>query len=479
MGISLNPATLLSGQGIDVSSIVSQIIAGQSGELTEWQNEQTTLQTQATALTNINNDLNNLATAVQALTDPAGALSGVNATSSQPDILTASAQSSATPATYQLVVNSLASPSSVYSNELANGTTSFLASGQTTGVINLQVGNTNTPINVTAGSNDTLSTLASYINENPSLGVTAQVITDATGSRLLLTSQSSSAVSVSGSTNITLNFTSVGGNASFTVNGVPYTSSSNTVTNLPTLPGVTVNLLSASPGTPVQLTIGPNAAAASQAINNFVSAYNTVVGDLNTQYSVDPTTDTEGPLGSDEALRSLQSSLLNDVTYSLPGSGTGVINNGIVNLATLGVSMNDDGTLSVNTVSSPGSPSLASVLASNPAAVQNFFQNTSQTGLAQVFNKDLTNLTDPTSGVLNNDLSQNSAQQQTLTNNINDFEVQLLAEQQQLTTEFENVNASLQAYPLTLQEVTETIASLTSSPSTTSSVTLPTLTSGL
>ncbi len=57
MGISFNPASLLNGQGIDVSSLVSQILSNSSGQLTEWQSEQTNLQGQASGLTIINSAL--------------------------------------------------------------------------------------------------------------------------------------------------------------------------------------------------------------------------------------------------------------------------------------------------------------------------------------------------------------------------------------------------------------------------------------
>lgn len=231
---------------------------------------------------------------------------------------------------------------------------------------------------------------------------------------------------------------------------------------------MTVKLSSAAPGETIQLTVGANTDQITQAINSFVSAYNAVISDLNVQYTVDPTTNTEGPLGSDSALRQLQSSLLSDAAYSIPG------NSGYVNLASLGVSTNDDGTLSVD------SSQLASALASNPGAVQNFFQNATSTGFANNFNKDLINLTAPTTGLLNADLAQNSAQQQDLTNSINNFETQLTAEQTQLTNEYNQVNASLQEYPLLLQQVTETLATMnTSSSSSVNSTASPTLTSGL
>jgi len=211
----------------------------------------------------------------------------------------------------------------------------------------------------------------------------------------------------------------------------------------------------------------------SDAINNFVSAYNQVVNDINQQFTVDSSTNSEGPLGSDTSLRSLQSSLMADVTYSLSGNG------GLVNLASLGINMNDDGTLTVG--SNAQGQTLAQVIASSPSEVQSFFQNASSTGFANNFNTDLTNLTDPTEGVLNVDLAQNQSEQQDLSNSISNFEAQMTAQQQQLTQEFSQVQASLEAYPLLLQQVTETLATMDTGSSTSSSSdsSTPTLTSGL
>ncbi len=158
----------------------------------------------------------------------------------------------------------------------------------------------------------------------------------------------------------------------------------------------------------------------------------------------------------------------------------------MVNLASLGITTNNDGTLSLGTTPSsvnssgqtvPGqTPS--QVLAANPTAFQNFFTNSSGTGFADSFNNDLKNLTDPTNGILNIDIAQNSATQQSITSDINNFDTQITAEQTQLTAQYDQVNASLQAYPLLLQEVTEIIGS-TSINSTTGLSDLPTLTSGL
>jgi flagellar hook-associated protein 2 len=477
MGISLNPSTILNGQGIDVSSLVQQVLSESDGQLTEWQNEQSTLQTQASALTSINSDLSNLATAVQALADPLGALTEVSATSSDNSVLTATAATSAASGTHQIVVSNLATPGLVYTNDFAGGaTTSILPTGTTSGEIDLQIGGssgTTEQIAITAGSNDTLNTLASYIN-NQNWGVTASVVTDANGARLALVSQATGTAGAlaitSNNTDLSFNTPSGGANAQLTIDGIPYASATNTITGA--IPGVTLNLANASPNETVQLSVGPDTTDAANAINNFVSAYNQVINDINQQFTINASTNSQGPLGADTALRALQSSLLNDVTYSVTG------NSGLVNLASLGINMNNDGTLTVG--NNADGQSLSQVLASNPSAFQNFFQNASNTGFANNFNTDLTNLTDPTVGVLNVDLAQNQQSQQDLTTSINNFETQLNTEQQNLTNEFDQVNASLESYPLLLQETTETLATLdANSTSSSAGITIPTLTTGL
>lgn len=444
MGVSLNPGTILNGNGIDVASLVQQVLAPQNGEITVLQQQQSGLQTQAGLLTGINNDLSSLSSAVNSLTDPLGPLTALTAQSSQPNILTASTQAGATAGTHTVVVSSLASQSTLYTNPVADANTSILTNGSTNADIQIQVGGSGGvthDIAVTAGSNDTLNTLVNYIN-NQNWGVTASVLTDSTGARLAIYSNntgSSNALSVvNNTTTLTFNSPLGGTDANFTVDGIPFSSSTNTVTGA--IPNVTLNLVGAYPGVQVQVAIAPDTNQATQAISNFVSAYNTVIGDINQQFTVDPSTNSEGPLGSDNSLRSLQTSLLSDVTYSL--------NNGAYSsLDALGITMNNDGTLSIN------SSQLQNAISSNPSGVLNFFQNTSLTGYANNFASDLNNLTDPTQGILNVDLAQNQSSQQDLSNSISDMQDRITAEQQQLQTQFSQVNALLEAYPSQLLAV--------------------------
>jgi flagellar hook-associated protein 2 len=470
MGISFNASSLLNGNGINVQAVVSEIQAAQSGQLTAWQTDQTTLQTQATALTSINNDLSNLGTAVSGLTGVDGALTAVTASSSESAIVNATAQTGATPANYSVVVSSLATTGTLYTDSIANANTSILPSGQSTGDLQLQIGGssgTTANIAITAGSNDTLTTLAASINSlsaTNSWGVTASVVTDASGARLAIYSQSTGSTGALAVTNNTTNLTfepPVGGtDADITINGIPYESTTNTVTGA--IPDVTLSLVSADPATPVTVTVGPDTTSIINSINNFVTEYNTVVGDVNAQFAINPTTSSEGPLGSDYSLRILQSSLASDATYATSDATS--VSSGFTNLAALGITTNSDGTLSVDTAT------LTSALTSNPAAVQNFFTNSNATGFADNFNASLTNLTDPSTGILNADLAENQSEQNDVTTEITNFQTQAAAQQTQLTQEFDAVNASLEEYPFLLQEVTAALGSLGSSSTSTGAV---------
>jgi flagellar hook-associated protein 2 len=460
MGISFNAASLLNGNGIDVNALVSEIQAAQSGQLTAWQGDLTNLQTQATAETSINNDLSNLASAVGGLTGANGALTAVTATSSESAIVTATAQTGATAANYTVVVSGLASTGTVYTDSIANANTSILPTGQTSGDLQLQIGGsggTTADVPITAGTNATLTTLAASINSLSTTnkwGITASVVTDASGARLAIYSQSTGAPGALAITNNTtsLNFEPpVGGtNAEISINGIPYASTTNTVTGA--IPDVTLNLTSADEATPVAVTVGPDTTSIINSINNFVVDYNTVVGDINSQFTVNPATNAEGPLGSDSALRLLQSSLASNITYTTSDALSQ--SSGFSNLAALGITVNNDGTLSVD------SGTLTSALSSNPAAVQNFFTNSNGTGFADSFNSALTGLTDPTTGILNSDLAENQGEQTILTNEITNFQTQAAAQQTQLEAEFSAVNASLEEYPFLLQEVTAELGSI-------------------
>src|SRR5438067_5007027 len=329
--ISLNSASLLSGNGIDVNSLVAAVQAPAQSQIQLYQQQQTGLQTRVSLLGTINNDLSNLSSAVNSLSDVLGPLTAQAVNSSQPSILTGTAQATAAPGNHTIVVSTLATQGTLYTQPVTDANTSILPTGQTTGEMKIQIGGLTgqtRDIPITRGINDTLPTLANYITAQK-WGVIGTVLNDASGARLAIYSQSTGgtgAVSVLDNTSdLTFNAPVGGTDATFTVDGVPFDSTTNTFAGA--IPGVTLNLLAAIGTVPVQVSIGSDVNQATQAINTFVSAYNRVVTDINRQFTVDPSTNSEGPLSGDNTLRLLQSSLLADGGYT-PANGT-LFTNGV------------------------------------------------------------------------------------------------------------------------------------------------------
>jgi len=431
------------GTGINVQQFVQFALAGQQANITALQTQQTGLNSQAAEITKISTDLSNLDNAVFALKDPLGVLSSQVATSSNSAVVNATASSSATPGSHSVVVNSLATTSSHYTNALSTSSTAIPA-----GTFQVKVGS-NAATTVTVDStNNTLSQLADTIN-NQNIGVSASVIQDSNGYRLALVSTASGApgdVTISGNTT-GLSFTKAvtGTNASLVVDGIPISSASNTVSNV--INGVTLSLGSPSPSAPVTVNVNPDTTQATTAINNLVSAYNTVIGEINSQFNVASDGSGGGPLETDNSLRDVQAQLLGALSYSIPG------NNGIVNLASIGVNFNNDGTLSVD------SGKLTSTLSSNFSAVQNLLQN-STNGFAQNLSTVLTNINGAGTGILSLDAQSVTSTSQSLTKQISDLQAALLVQQANLTTVYAQVNTTLQELPLLESQITQQLASV-------------------
>ncbi len=137
------------------------------------------------------------------------------------------------------------------------------------------------------------------------------------------------------------------------------------------------------------------------------------------------------------------------MTYSMSG------NNGITSLSSLGITMNQDGTLTVN------SSTLQNALSSNFSAVQTFFQGASGT-FGSNLTTNLTQLTDPVNGPFNLELTNISTQQNDLSQQLTQMQGQLAIEQQQLLQEYSQANAALQTLPLMLQQISSQLGSLSS-----------------
>lgn len=309
VGLSFGSPT--AGTGINVSQTVSQIVSNLQAVETPWKNQLTSLQSQDAAFSSLGTLLSNLSNDMSQLTDFQGVLANKAGSSSNTNVLQlTSATSSAVAGTHTIVVNSLAQTSSGYLDSIAN------AGDTLAGSITIQVGSgTAQMVNVGSNSN-TLAGLATAIN-SASIGVTANVITDANGSRLSLVSGTSGAAgnltitsNLSDSTTSTAlnyNTSQTGANASLTVDGVQISNASNTVSNV--IPGVTFQLLSSSPGTQVQVVIANDISSVESVIGAFVSDYNAVISNVNSQEGVN-SSGVAQPLYGSPTLSLLQQQIL-------------------------------------------------------------------------------------------------------------------------------------------------------------------------
>lgn len=444
--ITFTTSSAESGAGIDVTSVVNQILDAERAPEKLWQEQKDTLTLQATAWNGISASLTGLSDKVNALKDALGVITARTASSSQPNVLTATAQNSAQVGSHVVIVDNLATTSSYYTDPVDN--TIPLGNG----VITLQVGGgtaVDIPVN-DASQTTTLDGLVRYINGHD-LGVFANVIQDANGSRLALVSKTTGLpgdLTISSSV-IGLNFHKIAGrNASLTVDGIPISSASNTVTGV--IPGITLNLASALSGTEVQVNVGRDLEAITKAVSDFADAYNSAIKAINGQFTFNPATKSSGVLASNSTLRSLQASLLSGISYAMSG------NNGITGLASIGVNMADDGTLSVD------NSKLSWVLNNRYSEFQNLFQSldADNNGLACHFSVDLRALTDSTTGMIGLDLKQINNTQQMLTREIQDLEDRLAVRERLLTKQYSDIDAALRQYPLLMQQITGQLASL-------------------
>lgn len=429
----LQALTGSSTSGLDVTTAVTASVTAAEAPETAWSNQLTTLENQVSALQGIQTDVQNLDNDVQQLNSITGPLASNTVTSSNSGVATASAASGTALGSHVVTVNNLATTATWTSGEFASSSTALPA-----GTFTITTGSGATPI--TTNGSETLTDVANQINGD-NLGVTASVITDANGARLAIDANSSGAASnftITGSASFGFTQPVTGTNASLTVDGVPISSASNTVSGA--LPGVTINLLGASAGAQVTLNIQPDTSSASTAINQFVTDYNKVMSDINAQF--DDTSSGQGPLAQDSNMINLQ----NAVEQSLSFLGTG----SSVNLSDLGISFNKDGSLAVD------SSTLQNTLQNNFAGVQTFFQGSALNGFANNMDQQLTSFLAPANGAFTVDLQSMTSQETTLKTNITNFQTNVIDPMQtRLTAQFTQAETELQELPNELKQINQ------------------------
>ncbi|WLD65875.1 MULTISPECIES: flagellar filament capping protein FliD [Pseudomonas] len=286
--------------------------------------------------------------------------SGLTGTSSDEKVATMTANQGAANGSFSLIVNQLAMPSKLSTKTFAGGQSTVVNAGTTATTLTITQSGKNFDLSVPAGA--TLQQVRDSINSTfGTAGLSANILTDSTGSRLILTSTNSgvgSDLTMSGNSGIDTGYTVVSApqNAKYTIDGIAAESKSNSITDA--VSGVSIKLLSLSPTvtandpnttnplrTAMTISVTTSATALKSGVKGFVDSYNALLKAMNAETKV--TKDAAGnsiaaTLTGDSTMRTLQSAIRNEFN-ALSGNGT------LKSLAQFGVTTDQDtGALSID-----------------------------------------------------------------------------------------------------------------------------------
>ncbi len=434
--------------GMDTAKIVSQLMDIQKRPVTALQNQQKILNARNAQLTSIQQSLRKVNDDALALMDPRVYRGTQKAASSDSTRVTATTTSGAGVGGYQVSVGQLANA--------AQRTFSF-TSPASDGVITIDGHDTS----VKAGAS--VYDLADAINSDQSATVYAAA-TDA--GTLIFSNRATgdtgpSFIQVSGANGVLSEQASrakAGQNATYTVDGVPGSSSSNVVAGA--IPGVTLNLggVTTSSG-PVTINVSAPAADSSKvesALNQFISDYNAALSAMQAQLSQKPTASdpTQGSLYGDNQLKSVLASMRSLMVKSGNGLPTGLASMLDIGVSTGAASSGGPtaselaGNLTLNT------SALEAALKSNPTGVQKVIGSWAD-NMASVINPHSGH-----GGTIEARLSGDSRQVASLTRRIGTMQSALDDKQQHLTRQFAMLEAALSGNQATSSWLNSQINSL-------------------
>lgn len=333
------------GSGLDIQSIVSQLMDVERQPLQRLQIKQFTLESQISAYGQLSSSLSNFQAAMEKL-GSVSALKLFNGTSSNPDVVDVTTSDSPDLGSFGVEVVRLAEQHKMATMEILD--TDTIGGRRSDDALNIQVGSdpANT-ITVDLSTAKTLAEIRTAINDdtnNP--GVTATVLNgDNNNQKLILTADDSGAeneltISTSGRVRPrdfgfqTLN--DIGGDislldAEINVDGYNITRPSNEVSDV--ISGVTLNLVSADPGNTHTVEIGQDIEAVQAAVKSFADAFNDLRAQIKNLRN--------GELGVENSLLSVERQIFSVLNSSVTGGAYNV-------LSEIGLTMQKDGTMSLD-----------------------------------------------------------------------------------------------------------------------------------
>lgn len=356
------------GSGLDVNSLVSQLIAVENQPKALLTRQAATMNVQLSAF----GTLQGLTSSLQSAASTLAATSSwatTTANSSDSSAVSASTASGAASGSYSVTVAQLAQAHSLASSgfttsasAVGSGDLHIQIGGWAAGVFTPKAGSSTVDITISAADN-TLDAIKTKINA-ANAGVTASVVTDTSGARLVLRASASgeeSAIRItttdtdgtdtdssglsalaydpSGGAATSMSQTQAAQNANATINGLAVSSANNTFSNV--IDGVTITAAKVTT-TPVGLTVAAATGTFKANIGAFVMAFNALAGNLAAQMKYDDATKTAGTLQGDSTALTLQRQLRTLAQQAAGGSSS------FKHLSDMGITLQRDGTLKVD-----------------------------------------------------------------------------------------------------------------------------------
>ena len=322
------------GSGFDTIGIVKALVdaekAPKQSQITAQQKDTTI---QLSAVGTVKASLETYRTAIAKL-NSVSSFNGLTASSNDEKISKVTIDDKASSGKYALNVTQLATASKITSKVFEGGASASVNSSEKDQTMTISQSGDSYDVKIPAGA--TMQQTRDAINTQlQSKGISANVLTDANGSRLVIGSQTTGKgtdITVSGDSELATGY-SAGKppvNAEYTIDDIAMESSSNKITSA--ISGVTLELLDTKAST---ITVASNTDTLKTSVQSFVTAYNALLTSINTQTKVtatgDAATTTAGALTGDASMRQLVNGLRGEL---LQNSGTSSVGN----LAQMGIS---------------------------------------------------------------------------------------------------------------------------------------------
>lgn len=338
------------GSNIDTQAIVESLVNAQKAPKQAQINTQT-LKTTTTlsSIGKVQAALDAFRGALQTMTD-SNTFSGLSVKSTDEKVATVKAGTGAANGTFSLVVESLATASKVSTQVYADGAGSVVNSTGSATTLSITQSGKKYDLSVTAGM--TLQQVRDNINSQfGTSGLSANVLTDANGSRLVVTSTTmgeGSDITLGGNSGIDTGYTQITAptNAKYTLDGIAMSSKSNDISDAVsglsiTLTGVSSVNATSGERSPMFLSLTTSASTLKSGVQGFIDTYNALMTTINTETKVTTGTDgnpVAGALTGDATMRAMVASVRNELSQ-LSGQGT------FKSLAQFGVTTSQDGGL--------------------------------------------------------------------------------------------------------------------------------------